>query len=98
MDEGRAMLTEQPEVLFTYPSPMGDYDKIGRPSLMMMIVLITINSGHGLVSLIEGLCARILYFRCEIIGGLRSHLLLFFFRRKKLLQEKAVSPRSHPAS
>ena len=27
------MLTEQPEVLFTYPSLMGDYDKIGRPSL-----------------------------------------------------------------
>jgi len=27
------MLTEQPEVLFTYPSPMGDYDKIRRPSL-----------------------------------------------------------------
>ena len=26
------MLTEQP-VLFTYPSPMEDYDKIGRPSL-----------------------------------------------------------------
>jgi len=33
MDEGRAMLTEQPEVLFTYPSLMGDYDKIGRPLL-----------------------------------------------------------------
>jgi len=27
------MLTKQPEVLFTYPSPMGDYHKIGRPSL-----------------------------------------------------------------
>ena len=27
------MLTVQPEVFFTYPSPMGDYDKIGRPSL-----------------------------------------------------------------
>jgi len=33
MDEGRAILTAHPEVLFTYPSPMGDYDKIGRPSL-----------------------------------------------------------------
>jgi len=33
MDEGRAMLTAQPEMLFTYPSPMKDYDKIGRPSL-----------------------------------------------------------------
>ena len=27
------MVTEQPEVFFTYPSLMGDYDKIGRPSL-----------------------------------------------------------------
>jgi len=33
MDEGRAMLAAQPEVLFTYPTPTGDYDKIGRPSL-----------------------------------------------------------------
>jgi len=33
MDEGRAMLTAQPEVLFTYPSPMGDHNKIGRLSL-----------------------------------------------------------------
>ena len=31
--EGRAMLAAQPEVLFTYPTPTGDYDKIGRPSL-----------------------------------------------------------------
>ena len=67
--------------------------------MMMMIVLITINSGHGLVSLIEGLCAQILYFRFEIsIGGLRSHLLLFFFGRKNMLREKAISLRSHPAS
>ena len=27
------MLAAQPEVLFTYPTPTGDYDKIGRPSL-----------------------------------------------------------------
>ena len=27
------MFTAQPEVLFTYLSPMGDYDKIGWPSL-----------------------------------------------------------------
>jgi len=27
------MLAAQLEVLFTYPTPMGDYDKIGRPSL-----------------------------------------------------------------
>ena len=33
MDEGRSMLAAQPEVLFTYPTPTGDYDKIGRPSL-----------------------------------------------------------------
>jgi len=38
------------------------------------------------------------YQRFEIIGGLRSHLLLFFFGRKNILKEKAVSPRSHPAS
>ena len=29
---------------------------------------------------------------------LRSHLLLFFFGRKKMLKEKAISPRSHPRS
>ena len=33
MDEGRAMLAAQPEVLFTHPTLMGDYDKIGCPSL-----------------------------------------------------------------
>jgi len=33
MDEGQAMLAAQPEVLFTYPSLMGDYDKIRQPSL-----------------------------------------------------------------
>ena len=41
----------------------------------MMIAFITMDS--GLVPLIEGLCAQILYFRFEIMGGLRSHLLLF---------------------
>jgi len=35
--------------------------------VMMMIAFITING--GLVSLIESLCAQILYFRFEIIGG-----------------------------
>ena len=44
--------------------------------MMMMIAFITINS--GVVPLIEGLCAQILFFRIEIIGGLRSHLRLFF--------------------
>jgi len=52
----------------------------------------------GLVLLIEGICAQILYLRFAIISGLRSHLLLFFFGRKSMLQEKAVSPRSHPTS
>jgi len=63
---------------------------------MMMIAFTTIN--NGLVPLIEGVCAQILFFIFDIIGGLRSHLLLFFFERKNMLKEKAVSPRSHPAS
>jgi hypothetical protein len=63
--------------------------------MMMITAFITINS--GLVPLVEGLCAQILYFRFEIIGGLRCHLLLFFFGRKNHVKEK-VSPRSHPAS
>jgi len=46
---------------------------------------------RALVPLIEGLCAWILDFRFEIIGGLRSHLLLFFFGRKNILKKKAVS-------
>ena len=33
MDEGLTILAAQPEVLFTYPTPTGNYDKIGRPSL-----------------------------------------------------------------
>jgi len=61
-----------------------------------MIAFITINS--GLVPLIEGLCAQILYFGFEIICGLRSHRLPYFFGRKNMLKKKAVSPRSHPAS
>jgi len=64
--------------------------------MMMMIAFITINS--GLVTLIEGLCAKILYCRFEIIGGLSSHLLLFLSGRKIMFKEKAASPRSHPAS
>jgi len=65
---------------------------------MMMIAFITVNS--VLVPLIEGLCAQILYFKFEIIGGLRSlaHFLLFVFGRKNMLKEKAISPRSHSAS
>jgi len=60
---------------------------------MMMIAFITINS--VLVPLIEGLCAQILYSRFEIIGGLCSHLLLFFFGRNSMLKKKASSPQSH---
>jgi len=65
---------------------------------MMMIAFIIING--GLVPLIEGLCAQILYFRFEIINGLWSNLLLFLIERKNILKklEKAVSSRSYPAS
>jgi len=72
------------------------FTKICSVKRLMMIACITVNS--GLVLLIEVLCAPILYFRPEIIGGLRSHLLLFFFERKNMLKKKAVSPRSYPAS
>jgi len=64
--------------------------------VMMMIVFITMN--RGLVPLNYGLCTQILYSRFKIIGDLRSHFLLFFFGRKNMLNEKAVSPRSHSAS
>jgi len=63
---------------------------------MMMIVFITINS--GLVPLIKGLCTRIYYFRFEIIGGLRSHFLLFFFKRNNVLKKKAVCDLMLPPS
>ena len=52
------------------------YVCMGVSVCMMMIAFTAINI--GLVTLIEGLCAEFLYFRFEIIGGLRSHLLLFF--------------------
>jgi len=97
------------DVLLDYVDPV----VLHRLLMMMMIPVITINS--GLVPSIEGLCAQIYYFRFEIIsieglcaqiynfrfeiiGGLRSHLLLFFFGRKNMLKKKTVSPRSHPAS
>jgi len=67
-----------------------------EPGLMMMIALITINSGS--VPLIEGLCAQILHFRSEMIGDLCSHLLLFFFGKKYMFKKEAVSARSHPTS
>jgi len=53
---------------------------------MMMIAFIILNS--GVVPLIEGLCAQILYFRFEIIGGLRSHIFAFLFRKKKYVKGK----------
>jgi len=62
------------------------------------MIIAFINVKSGLVLLIEGLCAQILYFRFEIICGLRSHILLFFFGRKNMLKKIALSPRSHPAS
>jgi len=55
---------------------------------MMIIAFIAIKG--GLVPLIQGLCAQIYYFSLEIIGGLRSHLLLFFFERKNVLEKKQL--------
>jgi len=54
--------------------------------MMMMIAFTTIKSGF--VPLIEGPCAQIYYFRLEIIGGLSSHLWLFFLGRENMLKEK----------
>jgi len=64
--------------------------------MMKIIAFITINS--GLVPFIEGLCAQILYFRFEIIVGVHSRLLHFFFGRTNMSWKRAVSPRSHPTS
>jgi len=50
--------------------------------MMKIIAFITINS--GLVPFIEGLCAQILYFRFEIIVGVHSRLLHFFFGRTNM--------------
>jgi len=62
---------------------------------IMMIAFITIK--RSLVSLIEGLCAQVL-FGFEI-SVLRSHFGLFLFGRKDVLKgKKAGSPRSHSAS
>jgi len=54
-----------------------------------MMVVAVINIKSGLVPLIEGLCAQILYFRFEIIGELHSQLLLFFVKRKNMLETKS---------
>jgi len=47
MDEERDMLAAQQEVLFTYPTPTGDYDKIGRPSLQDGVGRLTRFSPRG---------------------------------------------------
>jgi len=54
---------------------------------MMMIAFITIKC--SLVPLIEGLCAQS-YFRFEISLVLSSHLLLFFFGKKKCKEKKQL--------
>ena len=54
---------------------------------MIMIAVITINS--GLVPLIEGLCAQILYYIFEIIGGL--HIFCFYFSEEKTYYRKKQS-------
>ena len=51
---------------------------------MIMIAFIQVTIKRGLAALLEGLCAQMYYFRFEIIGGLRSHLFLFFFERKTM--------------
>ena len=60
--------------------------KAHRQNLMMMIAFMTVNS--GLVPLIKGLCAQMYYLRFEMIGGVRSHLLLFFFGRENMLKKE----------
>ena len=100
----RALLQKRPVILWILLTGATPYMYVGtfRPdsapslSVIMTIAFITINS--GLVPLIVGVCAQILYFGFEIIGGLRSHLLLVLFGRKNVSKEKAVSPRSHIAS
>jgi len=52
---------------------------------MMMIAVIQVTIKSGLIPLI----AQIHYFRFEIIGALRSHLLLFFFERKNMLKKRS---------
>jgi len=53
---------------------------------MMMIAFITLN--RGVVPLIEGVCAQILSFRFEIIGGY-VHIFCFSFSgKKKYVKEK----------
>jgi len=49
--------------------------------LMMMIAFITIKK--WCIPLIEGLCARILYFRFEIIGGFAFTSFAFLFKRRE---------------
>ena len=51
-----------------------------------MIAFTTITSES--VPLLEGVCAQICYFGLKIIGGLSSHLLLFFVERQNMMKEK----------
>ena len=60
---------------------------LDTPLMMIMIAVITINS--GLVPLIEGLCAQILYYIFEIIGGL--HIFCFYFSEEKTYYRKKLS-------
>jgi len=71
----------------TLSLPLRHYRYYRKNLQMMMIAFITIKS--SLVPLIEGLCTQIQELRLEIIGGLRSHLLLFFFGRKNMLKKKS---------
>ena len=56
--------------------------------MITMIACTTINS--GVIPVIEGLQAQIYLQRFEIFGGLRSHLLLFFFERKCVKEKKQL--------
>ena len=53
---------------------------------MIKIAFVTIKG--GLVPLIEGLCAQINISNFKLSVVLRSHLLLFLFRKKKYVKEK----------
>jgi len=64
---------------------------------IMMMIIASITIKNSLAPLIEGLCAQIYYFKLEIIGGF-AFPFAFLFRTKKCVEEKVVSPRSHPAS
>ena len=88
----RALLQKRPVILWILLTGATPYMYVGtfRPdsapslSVIMTIAFITINS--GLVPLIEGLCAQILYFRCDIIGGshvcidIQTYIYIYIYR------------------